>query len=214
MKVPPNPLVKHWIGVMRSKETPPTVFRAAMAELGRLLAYEAAGDGEWLPTREMTAMTPTDSEASVTVVDPTQAVLVVPILRAGLALAESVHSALPLTSTHHLGFARDEETLEPSRYLDALPERIDPSSPVLLVDPMLATGGTLEAALSLLQERGADIGNVRVLCAVASGPALRRLSQHSQLNIFAGMVDEEVDSNGFIIPGLGDAGDRAFGTAQ
>ncbi|PUZ65702.1 hypothetical protein GQ55_3G245900 [Panicum hallii var. hallii] len=208
--VPPHPLIKHWVSVLRNEQTPCAIFKSAMAELGRLLIYEASRD--WLPTITGEIETPV-AVASVEFIDPREPVLVVPILRAGLALAELASSVLPATKTYHLGLCRDEETLRPSIYLNNLPDKIPEGSRVLVVDPMLATGGTIVAAIDLLIERGVTSKQIKVVSAVAAPPALQKLNnKFPGLHVYTGIIDPEVNEKGFIIPGLGDAGDRSFAT--
>ncbi len=208
--VPPHPLVKHWLSVLRSASTPSPVFRSAMTELGRWLAYEAVR--EWLPTIEMAIETPLTT-CTGTFVDPDVPMAIIPILRAGLALVEGIQSAVPTGSTYHIGLARDEDTLEPTWYLNKLPTAFAPNTHVIISEPMLATGGTIMATMAELIERGADPALVRIISVVAAPPALQKLAaSHPALTIYAAMIDEGLDENGFIVPGLGDAGDRTFGT--
>ncbi|CAL4901088.1 unnamed protein product [Urochloa decumbens] len=208
--VPPHPLIKHWVSVLRNEQTPCAIFKSAMAELGRLLIYEASRD--WLPTITGEIETPV-AVASVEFIDPREPVLVIPILRAGLALAEHAPSILPATKTYHLGLRRDEETLQPSIYLNNLPDKIPEGTRVLVVDPMLATGGTIVAAIDLLIERGVTSKQIKVVSAVAAPPALQKLNnKFPGLHVYTGIIDPEVNEKGFIIPGLGDAGDRSFAT--
>ncbi|KAJ0028302.1 hypothetical protein Pint_35327 [Pistacia integerrima] len=237
--VPPHPLIKHWVSVLRNEQTPCPIFRNAMAELGRLLIYEASRD--WLPTVTGEIQSPM-GVASVEFVDPREPVAVVPILRAGLALAEHATSILPATKTFHLGISRDEETLQPTIYLNKLPEKFPEGSRVFVVDPMLATvekcmtvseqklsldlmlpfqtgyqllltSGTIVASVNLLKERGVENKQIRVISAVAAPPALQKLSEKFPgLHVYTGIIDPTVNDKGFIVPGLGDAGDRSFGT--
>ncbi|XP_074338581.1 uracil phosphoribosyltransferase-like [Apium graveolens] len=208
--VPSHPLIKHWVSVLRNEQTTCLAFRNAMAELGRLLIYEAAR--EWLPMISGEIQSPMGI-ASVEFVDPREPVAIIPILRAGLALAEHASSVLPATKTYHLGMSRDEETLQPSVYLNKLPDKFPHESRILVVDPMLATGGTVVAALELLKNRGVNDKQMKVVSAVAAPPALEKLSEKFPgLHVYAGVVDSVVNEKGFIIPGLGDAGDRCFGT--
>ncbi|MEM6254308.1 MAG: uracil phosphoribosyltransferase [Cyanobacteria bacterium P01_D01_bin.156] len=209
--VPPHPLIKHWLGVLRDVNTPSAVFRSAMTEIGRWLTYEAIRN-DWLPTLDTTVQTPLTS-CPATFIDPQKPLMVVPILRAGLALMEGVQSALPTASVYHVGFARNEETLEAECYLNKLPEQIDPTTRVLISEPMLATGGTIMATMADLVSRGVDSSLVRIVSVVVAPPALQKLAEaYPQLVIYAGIIDEGLDKNGFIVPGLGDAGDRTFGT--
>jgi uracil phosphoribosyltransferase len=186
--VPPHPLIKHWLAVARDTGTPSVLFRSAMTELGRWLTYEAARD--WLPTQEIAVQTPLDI-CPATVIDPQIPVAVVPILRAGLGLLEGAQTLLPLASIYHLGLARDEETLQPHCYLNKLPEKFDPQTRVLITDPSL----------------------IRIVCVVAAPPALQKLSAaYPGLIVYTATIDEKLNSKGYIVPGLGDAGDRIFGT--
>ncbi|XP_047332409.1 uracil phosphoribosyltransferase [Impatiens glandulifera] len=208
--VPPHPLIKHWVSVLRNEETPSPVFKNAMAELGRLLIYEASRD--WLPTITGEIQSPM-GPASVEFIDPREPIAVIPILRAGLALAEHAPSVLPAMKTYHLGVSRDEETLQPSVYLNKLPEKFPQGSRVFVVDPMLATGGTIVAAINLIKERGVDNNHIKVVSAVAAPPALQKLNENFPgLHVYTGIIDPTVNDKGFILPGLGDAGDRSFGT--
>lgn len=208
--VPPHPLIKHWLGVARDAGTPPALFRSAITELGRWLTYEACRD--WLPVVETTIETPL-APCPATFVNPEVPVVVVPILRAGLALMEGVQPVIPLAAVYHLGMVRDEETLEARCYLNKLPDQIDPQTRVLICEPMLATGGTIMATMAMLTDRGVDPGLIRILSVVVASPALQKLSQaYPSLNIYTACIDESLNENGYIVPGLGDAGDRAFAT--
>lgn len=208
--VPDHPLIKHWLAVARDRDTPSVLFKSAMVELGRWLTYEASR--YWLPVEETTVQTPL-AETAATLIDPSLPTAIVPILRAGLALMEGAQSIIPLASTYHLGLVRDEETLEASCYLNKLPEQFNPQTRILILEPMLATGGSIMAALQEITQRGGDPALMRIISIVAAPPALQKLSQHyPQLNIYTAIIDEGLNSNGYIVPGLGDAGDRAFGT--
>ena len=208
--VPPHPLIKHWLAVARDAATPSVLFRSAITELGRWLTYEAAR--EWLPTQETTVKSPLAS-CPATFIDPEMPIAVVPILRAGLGLLEGAQTLLPLASIYHLGLVRNEETLQPSCYLNTLPEKFDPQTRVLITDPMLATGGSIMAAMAELTHRGVDPALTRIVCVVAAPPALQQLSAaYPGLIIYTATIDETVNNQGYIVPGLGDAGDRIFGT--
>ena len=208
--VPPHPLVKHWLGVVRSAATPSPVFRSAMTELGRWLTYEAVRD--WLPTIDMEIETPLTT-CPATFVDPETPIAIIPILRAGLALMEGIQSAVPTSSTYHVGFARNEETLEAICYLNKLPERFAPNTHVIISEPMMATGGTMMATLAELTQRGVDPALVRIISVVVAPPALQKIAEnYPALSVYSAIIDEKLDENGFIVPGLGDAGDRTFGT--
>ncbi len=208
--VPPHPLIKHWLAVARDAATPSVLFRSAITELGRWLTYEAAR--EWLPTQDTVVNTPL-APCAATFIDPQVPVAVVPILRAGLGLLEGAQTVLPLAKVYHLGLVRNEETLEPSCYLNKLPEKFDPETRVLITDPMLATGGSIMTAMVELTQRGVDPALTRIVCVVAAPPALQKLSAaYPGLTVYSAIIDETVNDQGFIVPGLGDAGDRIFGT--
>lgn len=206
----PPSLVKHWLAIARDADTPAVLFRTAMTELGRWLTYEAIRD--WLPLLETTVQTPL-SPCAATMIDPATPLAVVPILRAGLALLEGAHTVLPLAVTYHLGIVRNEATLEPHCYLNRLPQQFDPATRVLISEPMLATGGSILTALSELTQRGADPNLIRIISVVAAPPALQKIgATYPELQIYAATIDAGLNERGFIVPGLGDAGDRAFGT--
>jgi uracil phosphoribosyltransferase len=151
--------------------------------------------------------------ADVAFIDPTEPVKVVPILRAGLVLLENATTLLPAMQTYHLGYARNEQTLKPHLYLNKLPARFPEDSRILVADPMLATGGTIVAAIEELRKRGADVRLMRVVSAVCAPPALKLLSEkYPGLKVYTGIIDPDLNDYGFIVPGLGDAGDRSFGT--
>lgn len=208
--VPPHPLIKHWLAVARDASTPSVLFRSAMTELGRWLTYEAIRD--WLPTTETQVHTPL-APCSATFINPEVPVAVVPILRAGLSLLDGAQALLPLASIYHIGLVRNEETLEASCYLNRLPETFKPETRVLISEPMLATGGTIMTVMGELTQRGIDPAFVRIISVVTAPPALQKLSaSYPALNIYAAAIDEGLNQNGYIVPGLGDAGDRTYGT--
>ncbi|MEL6224457.1 MAG: uracil phosphoribosyltransferase [Cyanobacteria bacterium J06627_8] len=208
--VPPHPLIKHWLGVARDEATPSVLFRSAMTELGRWLTYEATR--EWLPTIDTTVKTPL-ADCPATFVNPEAAIAIIPVLRAGLSLMEGIQAILPLGKTYHLGMVRDEETLEPTCYLNKLPDQFAAETRVLVSEPMLATGGSIMAVMKELTQRGVDPALIRIISIVAAPPALQKLStEYPALTIFSSAIDEGLDNQGFIVPGLGDAGDRTFGT--
>jgi uracil phosphoribosyltransferase len=208
--VPPHPLIKHWLAVARDRNTPSALFRTALTELGRWLTYEATRD--WLPTVEATVETPL-TECPAAFVNPEIPLVVVPILRAGLGLLEGAQTVLPLASIYHLGMVRDEETLEVSCYLNKFPEKFPPEARVLICEPMLATGGTIMATMAELTKRGVDPALMRIISVVAAPQALQSLSStYPALTVYSAIIDEGLNDRGFIVPGLGDAGDRLFGT--
>lgn len=208
--VPDHPLIKHWLAIARDQNTPNTLFKTAMTELGRWLTYEACR--HWLVTGETQVETPL-SPCPGTMINPQVPMAVVPILRAGLALLDGAQTLLPLSSVYHLGLVRNEETLEASCYLNKLPEKIDPETRVLILEPMLATGGSIMLALDELTQRGVNPELLRIVSVVGAPPALKQIGEnYPQLRIYAACIDEELNDRGYIVPGLGDAGDRAFGT--
>ncbi|MDX2099742.1 MAG: uracil phosphoribosyltransferase [Leptolyngbyaceae cyanobacterium bins.59] len=215
VNVPAHPLIRHWLGVVRDAATPSTLFRSAMTELGRWLTYEAIRDeavSKWLPTIETSVDTPL-APCSASFINPEVPIAVVPILRAGLALLDGAHPLLPLASIYHLGFVRNEETLEASCYLNRLPEQFLPETRVLISEPMLATGGTILSTMAELTQRGIDPALTRIISVVTAPTALQKLGMaYPALNIYAAAIDEGLNERGFIVPGLGDAGDRTFGT--
>jgi uracil phosphoribosyltransferase len=209
--VPPHPFINQLLAVCRDKNTPTPVFRSAVADLGRWLAYEALRD--FLPTVEVGVYTPLDLAASATVVDSRVPLAVVPVLRAGLALLDGILPLLPTATVHHLGYARNEKSLLADCYLDRLPKVFAAETRVLILEPMLATGGTSVAVMEKILERGALTENIRIISVICAPPALQALSQrYSDLVIYSAMIDEQLNDQGYITPGLGDAGDRAFGT--
>ena len=208
--VPEHPLIKHWLAVARDVDTPSVLFKSAMTELGRWLSYEAVRT--WLPMMEAKVQTPL-SQCDATFVNPEVPVAVVPILRAGLALLDGAQNILPVSSIYHLGLVRNESTLEASCYLNKLPKQMQPETRVLILEPMLATGGSIMRAMQEISSRGVAPENIRIVSIVAAPPALQKLSEnYPQLQIYTAIIDEGLNDKGYIVPGLGDAGDRAFGT--
>lgn len=208
--VPPHPLIKHWLAVARDEATPSVLFRSAMTELGRWLTYEAIR--EWLPTLDTQVNSPL-APCAATFINPEVPLAVVPILRAGLSLLEGAHTLLPLATIYHIGLVRNEETLEASLYLNKFPSQFDPQTRVLITEPMLATGGTIMKVMAELTQRGIDPAMVRIISVVTAPPALQKLNvAYPGLIIYAAAIDEGLNERGYIVPGLGDAGDRTFGT--
>jgi uracil phosphoribosyltransferase len=209
--VPEHPLIKHWLSVARDVNTPSVLFKSAMTELGRWLTYEATRN--WLPTLETVVQTPL-TECPGTFINPEMPIGIVPILRAGLVLLDGVDKVLPIAAIYHLGLVRDETTLEPSCYLNKLPDRFNPQTRIIILEPMLATGGSIMMAMKEIISRGVQPDLVRIVSVVAAPPALRQLSEtYPGLEVYTAIIDEGLNSKGYIVPGLGDAGDRAFGTS-
>jgi uracil phosphoribosyltransferase len=199
-----HPLADLKVGKLRDKNTSPPEFRRALQELSQLVAYEALRDFETTPAPLETPLGPA---MGAKVVRP---LVIVPVLRAGLAMADGILQMFPSASVGHIGMFRDEETLEPVSYYFNLPPDADRSH-VLLVDPMLATGNSLAAAVDRLKREG--ITRLTCSCIIASRPGVMRLlAAHPEMPIFGAALDESLNDRGYITPGLGDAGDRIFGT--
>ncbi len=199
-----HPVVEQMVTTLRDQNTPSPIFRELVASIGSLLAYEATRD---LATESRRVTTPLQQTDGVKLTAP---ITVVPILRAGLGLATGVLQFLPSAQVGHLGMKRNEETLEPESYYENLPES-SAESDVLVVDPMLATGGSAIAAVNYLRERGCQ--RIKMLCLIAAPEGVAAFhAQQPDVPIYTAALDERLNANGFIVPGLGDAGDRLFGT--
>jgi len=204
--VPPHPLVAHWLTVLRDKNTPPPLFASAMKELGRWLSYEAIRD--WLPQQAVQVETP-HSSCDGFVIDPTAALLVVPLLTTGLGLWAGGQEVLPNARVAHLGFSDQGTT-----YLNCLPNQIGERVGVVVFDAVLASGSNLIKVLSALDEKSVRGEQVRAICAVAAAPGLRQVAeQFPNLSIYTACIDAELDDNNCVVPGLGNANHRLYGTA-
>ncbi|MEY9214373.1 uracil phosphoribosyltransferase [Thermobifida halotolerans] len=209
-----HPLVAHKLTTLRDARTDSPTFRRLAEELVTLLAYEATRE---VRVSEVTVRTPLTEAPGVQLSRPTP--LVVPILRAGLGMLDGMTRLLPTAEVGFLGMARDEETLQPVTYADRLPQDLAERQCYVL-DPMLATGGTLAAAMRLLVDRGAD--HITAICLLAAPEGLEHLRTELgkvldersdlQLRVVTAAVDRQLDERGFIVPGLGDAGDRLYGS--
>ena len=200
-----HPLVAHKLSIMRDKNTSVKDFRELVSEIGMFIAYEATRD---LPLTTKTIETPI-CEADVPCIDGKK-LAVVPILRAGLGLVDGVLRMVPSARVGHIGMFRDEETLIPHTYFCKMPKDIAERE-VLIVDPMLATGGSAVAAIDEMKKRGCTRIKLLVLVAAPEGVECVQKA-HPDVDIYAGAVDKCLNENGYIVPGLGDAGDRIFGT--
>lgn len=199
-----HPLMAHLISVARDQRTQTSRFRLVLRQAGILLAYEATRD---LPSETVSIQTPLEACDCEQLTRP---VTIVAILRAGIGMTDGMMSLLPEARVGHLGMYRDEEKLSPVSYYENLPPNIE-RCPTLLVDPMLATGGSASAAATRLRERGAH--DLRFICLVAAPEGVNRLaSDHPDMPIYAAALDRQLNASGYILPGLGDAGDRLFGT--
>ena len=199
-----HPLIQHKLSYLRDITTTHRPFRALLYQIAGLMVYEVTRS---LPTRSLDVQTPVEVTRGERL---DGRITVVPVLRSGLGMAEGVLEMMPEARVGHLGLARDEATLQPRVYLNRLPRDLD-AGPVLLVDPMLATGGSASEAVSILKKAGAR--DVRMICLVASPEGVRRMgSDHPDVTVYAAALDRALNERGFIVPGLGDAGDRMYGT--
>lgn len=200
-----HPLVQHKISIMRDKNTGSKEFRELVSETAMLMTYEATRD---MPLKEVEIETPV--AMAKTKVISGRKIAFVPILRAGIGMVEGAVSLVPAAKIGHIGMFRDPETHEAVEYYSKLPFDINERH-VIVTDPMLATGGTAIAAISKIKEAGAL--SIKFMCIIASRQGVEALqSAHPDVEIFCGAVDEKLNENAYIVPGLGDAGDRIFGT--
>jgi uracil phosphoribosyltransferase len=198
-----HPIVQARLTVMRDERSSNAEFRAALRELATLLVYEAT---RALPTSDAPIVTPVAPTTGVVIANPP---LLVPVLRAGLGMAEAAFNLLPESQMGFVGLARDEQTHEPTPYMASLPPSLA-GRPVIVLDPMLATGGSLLHCLHLLADRGGS--DLTVICALAAPEGISRLRDSGlPVRIFTAAIDERLNENAYIVPGLGDAGDRQFG---
>lgn len=200
-----HPLIKHKIGIMRRKNTSTKEFRDLVSEVAMLICYEATRE---LPLTDIEIETPLVKTIAQEIEG--KKLCIVPILRAGLHMADGILNLIPNAKVGHIGLYRNEETLEPVEYFCKLP--VDASErEIFVVDPMLATGGSASAAITLLKEKG--IKKIHFLCLIAAPEGVKRLSEaHPDVEIYIGSLDERLNEHGYILPGLGDAGDRIYGT--
>lgn len=200
-----HPLIQHKISLLRDKNTGTKEFRELVSEVAMLMAYEVTRD---LPLKEVDVETPVGI-AHAKVISGKKLGLV-PILRAGLGMVDGMLKLLPMAKVGHIGLYRDPETLEPVEYYCKLPEDIGHRD-ILVLDPMLATGGSAAAAITFLKERGCK--NIKLVCIISAPEGIRRVKQeHPDVPIFVAAVDDGLNDHAYIYPGLGDAGDRLFGT--
>lgn len=200
-----HPLVQHKLSILRDKRTSTKDFRDIVSEIGMLMTYEATRS---LPLTLHEIETPI-CRAKVPTLDGKK-FAVVPILRAGLGLVDGVLHIVPGARVGHIGLYRDETTLEPVKYFCKLPKDVA-SRDILIVDPMLATGGSAEAAIGFMKEYGCT--NIKLMVLLAAPEGVERICRsHPDVDIYCGALDERLNEHGYIVPGLGDAGDRIFGT--
>lgn len=204
-----HPLITHKLTVLRDKSTPSPVFRQLTEELMTLLAYEATRN---VRVQECEIDTPVTTTTGVKIADPKP--LVVPILRAGLGMLEGMTKLIPTAEVGFLGIVRDERTLKPTTYAERLPDDLA-GRQCFVLDPMLATGGSLAAAIKFLFDRGAtDVTAVCLLGTPEGVRAIDGLVGDRDVNLVLGAMDDGLNEKGYIVPGLGDAGDRLYGTAD
>ena len=200
-----HPLVAHKLTLLRDKNTSVKDFRELVSEIGMLLTYEATRD---LPLTTTEIETPICKMSAPTLAGKKFAV--VPILRAGLGLVDGVLRMVPSARVGHLGMYRNEETMEPVQYFCKMPKDVEERD-ILIVDPMLATGGSAEAAISIMKDKGCK--NIKLMVLLAAPEGIKVIQdKHPDVDIYCGAVDERLNENCYIVPGLGDAGDRIFGT--
>lgn len=201
-----HPLIEVKLSIMRDEKTKAKEFRETLDEIASLMTYEAFKDLEVYDS-ESTIHTPTGYDLPKKKLK--EKIIIAPVLRAGLGMVDGVRKMIPTARIGHIGMYRNEETLEPVEYFFKLPEVKNPV--VLVVDPMLATGGSAVAAISAVKKRGYK--NVRLMCLVGVPEGIKHVQEaHPDVDIYIAAVDEHLNENGYIIPGLGDAGDRIFGT--
>ena len=200
-----HPLIQHKISLMRDRHTGTKEFRDLVSEVAMLLCYEATRD---LPTEEVEVETPIC--LARTKVLAGRKLALVPILRAGLGMVDGMLNLIPAAKVGHIGLYRNEETLQPVEYYCKLPNDIAERE-VIVLDPMLATGGSAADAISLIKQRGAR--HIKFIGLIAAPEGLKALhAAHPDVDIYVGALDEKLNDQGYIVPGLGDAGDRIFGT--
>ena len=200
-----HPLIQHKISMLRNKNTGTNEFRKLVEEIGILMGYEALRD---LPVEDVEVETPI--ETCMTPMISGKKLAVVPVLRAGLGMVNSILTLVPSAKVGHVGLYRDPVTHEPHEYYCKLPADCEERE-VFVVDPMLATGGSCIAAIQMLKNRG--VKNIRFMCIIAAPEGVKKLQEaHPDVEVYIGALDEKLNEHGYIVPGLGDAGDRIFGT--
>ncbi len=200
-----HPLIQHKLTLLRDVNTGTKDFRNLVEEIAMLMSYEVLRD---LPMKEVTVKTPL-KETKANILSGKKITLI-PILRAGLGMVDGVLNLVPSARVGHVGIYRDEETLEPQEYYCKTPDDIDQRQAVIL-DPMLATGGSACAAVNFLKQRGCS--DIKLVCLIAAPEGIERINEeHPDVHVYTGCIDECLNEEGYILPGLGDAGDRIFGT--
>ena len=201
-----HPLISHKVAILRNEKTSTKEFRELIEEITTLMTFESLREG--VPTVECEVKTPLEVCTQKMVKD--NSIVIVPILRAGLGMVNGIHVLFPSARVGHIGMYRNEETLEPCEYYCKLPDGIEDKL-VLVIDPMLATGGSACDAISLLKKRGCK--NIKFMSIIAAPEGVTRVAEaHPDVHIYVSTLDRALNENGYILPGLGDAGDRLFGT--
>ena len=201
-----HPLIHHKIAILRDERTSMKEFRELIEEITTLITYESLKDG--VPTTEVEVKTPLEVCTQTVITD--NSVVIVPILRAGLGMVNGVHVLFPSAKVGHIGMYRNEDTLNPETYYCKLPVGIEDKL-VVLVDPMLATGGSACDAIQLLKDKGCK--HIKFMCIIGAPEGISKVAEtHPDVNIYVSTVDRCLNEHGYILPGLGDAGDRLFGT--
>lgn len=204
LKVLDHPLITHKLAIMRNKDTSTKDFRQNLDEIAGLMAYEITRD---FPTKKVEVETPMGLCVTKAL---SKDVVLVPILRAGLGMVSGILDLVPTAKVAHVGLYRDEETLEPHEYFAKYPKNME-DAVVMIVDPMLATGGSANAAISMVKKQGAR--NIRLVCLVGVPEGVHAVeNMHPDVDIYLAALDDRLNEVGYIVPGLGDAGDRIFGT--
>jgi len=199
-----HPLIQHKLSILRNRDTGTKDFRETLEEIAGLMAYEITRD---LPVREISIHTPLQSCQAM---ELARNVVLVPVLRAGLVMVDGISHLIPTAKVGHMGLYRDHRTLEPRKYYAKFPEGIEDAE-VLLLDPMLATGGSASEAITHLKEEGAS--RIKLVCIVGAPEGVERIEQnHPEVPVYLAALDQGLNESGYILPGLGDAGDRIFGT--
>lgn len=199
-----HPLLTHKLTRLRRKETDTKVFRETLGEIAGLMAYEITRD---LPLKNISIETPLGKCETH---ELARDIVLIPILRAGLGMVEGISGLMPSARIGHLGMYRDHKTLKPETYYSKFPDNLS-DAVVMVLDPMLATGGSSSIAIKILKEHGAK--TIKLVCVVGAPEGVKKISEdHPDVQIYLAALDEKLNEKGYIVPGLGDAGDRLFGT--
>lgn len=200
-----HPLIKHKIAILRDEKTGMKEFRELVEEITTLMTYECLKDVETVTVKVKTPLEETEQQMV-----PDNSIAIVPILRAGLGMVNGIHVLFPTAKVGHIGMYRDEETLQPHEYYCKLPDGIE-NKLILLVDPMLATGGSACDAIAALKKRGCK--NIKFMAIIGAPEGITKVAEtYPDVNVYVSTLDRCLNQNGYILPGLGDAGDRLFGT--